>query len=143
MITPKSIAIIYLRNVASPEGYVFHTRKSEMQSNDTRNKKSFIAQSVKEQSARVGVIPEGASSPVSIGIAHGALGPSNSIALDGPNLGEECLSSVGQVPLFKYTGAVTHGMDKKLTDNKGRSLRVWPGKTVAHNLWDIFFGIDG
>ena len=43
-------------------------------------------------------------------------------------------------PVNKIGNRRAHGVDVKLPDHKSGGLRVWSGRAVIRNTWDVFFG---
>jgi hypothetical protein len=48
----------------------------------------------------------------------------------------------GDPPIFEYIGPRDDEGNMQPVDREGNRLRIWPGETVVHNLWDVMFGRD-
>jgi hypothetical protein len=77
---------------------------------------------------------------ISISVDHGIKRPYDHIPLGGPNLSKQVRPS--EPPIFEYIGRLTDNMNRQPTDHEGHRLRIWPGETFVHNLWDVMFGRD-
>lgn len=70
-------------------------------------------------------------------------GPIYLVIDDRPDLPELGGSRTGKhKPIDEIGDRRTHGMDVELPDHKSGGLRVWPGRAVIRNIWDVFFGLD-
>jgi hypothetical protein len=84
---------------------------------------------------------KGLGDVVGVSVSHGLKRPSDDVALDRPDLREQICSV--KPPIFKYVGHRAGDMNVEPSHNKRHRLRIGPGETVVHNLWDVLWGRDG
>ncbi len=87
-------------------------------------------------------IIEHGSDAVSLAVSDGeGGGPIYLVIDDRPDLPELRGAGAGEnKPVNKIGNRRAHGVDVKLPDYKSGGLRVWSGRAVIRNIWDVFFG---